>query len=259
MADAAGRLRLGKEIDETERQVLAIDLANTLAEYLDYGHLFRQARGTHRGGVPAAGQRATRAVARPAGVGAGTRGGGCPDRVGTTAAGAGYRPGAVVHRLRSVIAPGAMAAAADRRPTAQTSGAGHLQPRLAHAGRQFEVAADRQPDLLEWFAVLDRLRGRPSAQPRRNMVPGDRVGISRSELRVHLIPELGHPHRFEPTTAAKARPPETPSRLPRAAWHHQGMDVLGDYDLLWQLVTAVVLIGALVFLILAYRRRNDRD
>ena len=40
MAEAAGRLRLGKEIDETERQVLAIDLANTLAEYLDYGHLY---------------------------------------------------------------------------------------------------------------------------------------------------------------------------------------------------------------------------
>jgi len=40
MPDAAGRLRLGKEIDETERQVLAIDLANTLEEYLDYGHLY---------------------------------------------------------------------------------------------------------------------------------------------------------------------------------------------------------------------------
>ncbi|CAN5360856.1 hypothetical protein BH24ACT9_BH24ACT9_15410 [soil metagenome] len=37
------------------------------------------------------------------------------------------------------------------------------------------------------------------------------------------------------------------------------MDAFGDYDLLWQLVTALVLIGALVFLILAYRRRNDRD
>jgi len=37
------------------------------------------------------------------------------------------------------------------------------------------------------------------------------------------------------------------------------MDVLGDYDLVWQLVTAVVLIGALVFLVLAYRRRNGRD
>ncbi len=37
------------------------------------------------------------------------------------------------------------------------------------------------------------------------------------------------------------------------------MDALADTDLLWQLVTAVVLIGALVFLILAYRRRNGRD
>jgi len=37
------------------------------------------------------------------------------------------------------------------------------------------------------------------------------------------------------------------------------MDSLGDYDLLWQLASLVVLIGALVFLVLAYRRRNDRD
>jgi len=37
------------------------------------------------------------------------------------------------------------------------------------------------------------------------------------------------------------------------------VEISGDYDLLWQLVTALVLIGALVFLILAYRRRNDRD
>jgi len=37
------------------------------------------------------------------------------------------------------------------------------------------------------------------------------------------------------------------------------MDIGGTDNLLWQVVTALVLIGALVFLILAYRRRNDRD
>jgi len=39
----------------------------------------------------------------------------------------------------------------------------------------------------------------------------------------------------------------------------KGMDTLGDYDLAWQLASLVVLIGALVVLILAYRRRNRRD
>ncbi|MEJ7702906.1 MAG: hypothetical protein WKF47_04255 [Geodermatophilaceae bacterium] len=34
------------------------------------------------------------------------------------------------------------------------------------------------------------------------------------------------------------------------------MDTFSDYDLLWQLGTAVVLIGALIFLVLAYRRRQ---
>jgi len=34
------------------------------------------------------------------------------------------------------------------------------------------------------------------------------------------------------------------------------MDIGGGNDLLWQLATAVILIGALVFLVLAYRRRN---
>jgi len=38
----------------------------------------------------------------------------------------------------------------------------------------------------------------------------------------------------------------------------EGMDTLGNYDWMWQLVTAIVLIGALVVLVLAYRRR-DRD
>lgn len=37
------------------------------------------------------------------------------------------------------------------------------------------------------------------------------------------------------------------------------MDAVGDYELAWQLVAAVVLLGALVLLILAYRRRNGRD
>ncbi len=37
------------------------------------------------------------------------------------------------------------------------------------------------------------------------------------------------------------------------------MDAAGDYDLAWQLGTAVVLIGALVVLVLAYRRRNGKD
>ena len=38
-----------------------------------------------------------------------------------------------------------------------------------------------------------------------------------------------------------------------------GMDAIADYDLAWQLVTAFVLLGALVLLVLAYRRRNGRD
>jgi hypothetical protein len=42
-------------------------------------------------------------------------------------------------------------------------------------------------------------------------------------------------------------------------WHHEEVDTFSDYDLLWQLGTAVVLIGALIFLVLAYRRRHDRD
>ncbi len=37
------------------------------------------------------------------------------------------------------------------------------------------------------------------------------------------------------------------------------MDAVGDYDLAWQLATAVVLLGALVVLVLAYRRRNKDD
>lgn len=81
----------------------------------------------------------------------------------------------------------------------------HLDvPAEATLGRHVHGVAHRVPDVTGPLAGVERLLRGPVAEGAEHLVPGEGVGVPRTELALHEGPELTHPHPAQSTDVRAA-------------------------------------------------------